>query len=124
MKRHLLTLAVALVAGLFLTAGDAHACHKKKCRKSCEPRPCVVVCEPCPPPPSPPPSGEPCRPKKKCGRFSGGLCHKKKRECAPAPCATVAYVSHPAPQVYYYAAPSGQAIGSPQGAPTKQMPAG
>lgn len=127
MRRHLLTFALAAVAGLLLTAGDAQACHRKKCKSSCEPAPCapVVACEPCPPPPCPPaPCAEPCAPKKKgCGLFSGGLCFKKKAKpaCEPAPCAQVyvAYVA-PAPQ-YHHVAPSPQTWAAPQAGP-KAMP--
>ena len=136
MKRHLLTFAVAALAGLLLSAGSAQACHKRKCRSSCEPAPCAQpapcakpVCQPCPPPPCPPePCAKPCRPKLKLNL--GGLCGKK-RGCepacapAPAPCGqvvTVAYTSYAAPQ-WQHVAPSGQAAhAAPQAVPAKQMP--
>ena len=116
MRRHLLTLALAGVFGVF-AASDASACHKIRCGHT--PAPCVVV-EPCPPPVCEPTPV--CAPAPKCGLFKhlGGcghkkfkmpsLCHKK-AFCAPAPvvCETT-YA--PAPVVY--AAPQASAQGSPQ----------
>jgi hypothetical protein len=115
MRRSLMTLALAGLFGALLTAGEAQACHKKRCTPACAPAPCVQpvvqVCQPCPPP-CPPPVCEPvCAPApKRCGlvhrtgcghqrRARLSLCHKKPA-CPPAPCA--------APVVY--AAP----IASPQ----------
>ncbi len=50
MKRHLLTLVLSGLVGSFVLAGNAEACHKKKC--TCAPAPtcAVVVPAPCPPP--------------------------------------------------------------------------
>ena len=79
MRRSLLTLAASSALGLFATADASACCHKKK----------AVCAEPvaCAPAPT-------CAPaKKKCGLFGGGgggLCHKKKVACAPAPCETYA----------------------------------
>ena len=100
--RHLFTLTLGGLLGVCLLAGDASACHKKKC---CAPAP-VVCYQPVPVTCAP----VSCAPRKKCGLFSG-LCHKK--TCAPAPCVTVVTCNY-APT--YYAAPmaSGQYYGSPQ----------
>src|SRR5271165_5910348 len=119
MKRHLLTLVLSGLVGSLVLAGNAEACHKKKC--TCAPAPCAVaVCAPapCPAPapvcaPAPCPAPVPvcaptCAPKKHCGLFGGfkgfGLgCHRKATVCAEpvaAPCETVAY-SAPV----YYSAP-------------------
>jgi hypothetical protein len=72
MMRHLTTFALAGILGSLLMAGNAEACHKKKC--VCAP----VVCAPAPvicyqPAPCPRPVKVACAPKiKKCG--GGGLC--------------------------------------------------
>jgi hypothetical protein len=122
MKRHLMTLILSGIVGSLVLAGDAEACHKRKCGHVPAPAPCVVVAEPCPPPcPPPAPVCEPtCAPKKKCGLFAGfkGFklgCHKKAVVCAepcpaPAPCGDVVYaapVTYAAPAVH--SSPQGSA---------------
>src|SRR5271157_1305087 len=69
MKRHLLTLVLSGLVGSLVLAGNAEACHKKKC--TCAPAPCAVAA-PCPAP------APPCT-------------------CAPAPCAVAAPCPAPAP---------------------------
>jgi hypothetical protein len=79
--RHLSTLALAGLFGSLLLAGDASACHKKKCAcpapaPVCAPAP-VMVCAPAPV----------CAPKKTCHfkmpkMTMPKLCHKK-ATCAP-----------------------------------------
>ena len=110
MMRHLTTFALAGILGSLLMAGNAEACHKRKC--TCAPVVCApVVCA----------TGRlpltsrlrsPCALKvKKCGGggLLAGLCHKK-AACAPASCATpVAYAYN-----YTVATPSGQYMGTPQ----------
>lgn len=108
MKRHLMTLVLSGVVGSLVLAGNAEACHKKKC--TCAPAPICAVVEPAPCPPPAPVCEPTCAPKKKCGLFAHmkGMklgCHHKKAVCAePAPCCeTVAYsapVSYSAPAVY------------------------
>jgi hypothetical protein len=108
-------LLIPALLGVSLLAGDASACcHKKKA--ACAPAP---VCEVAPAPaPCPAPVAE-CVPAKKHGcfghmkmpKFGGGLCHKKKAVCAPAPVECAA----PAP-----CAPCGAPMGSPQVVPTGQ----
>ena len=117
MKRHLLTLVLSGLVGSLVLAGNAEACHKKRC--TCAPAPCAVaVCAPAPtcvvaapaPCPAPAPVCEPtCAPKKHCGLFGGfkGFklgCHKKAVCAAPvAPCETVVYsapVCYSVPTVY------------------------
>lgn len=103
--RHLFTLVLGGLLGVGLLAGDASACHKKKCGGGCAPVACVqpapVVC---------PRPVKTCAPKvKKCG----GLFHHKKscNTCTPVvACNTVSYNS------YTYAAPmpSGQTYAAPQ----------
>ncbi len=122
MKRHLLTLVLSGLVGSLVLAGNAEACHKKRC--TCAPAPCAVaVCAPAPtcvvaqpaPCPAPAPVCEPtcCAPKKHCGFFEGfkGFrlgCHRRATVCAEpvaapcAPCETVAYYSAPV----YYSAPA------------------
>ncbi|MGP0062690.1 MAG: hypothetical protein ACLQGP_03690 [Isosphaeraceae bacterium] len=110
MMRHLTTLVLAGVLGTLVMAGNAEACHKKKC--ACAPAP--VACAPAPvvrkvhcalP-------VKTCAPKvKKCGGggLFAGLCHK--RPVATVACATpvsYAYSSYPT------VAPSGQYIATPQ----------
>jgi len=107
MKRHLLTLVLSGLVGSLVLAGNAEACHKKRC--TCAPAPTCVVAAPAPCP-APAPVCEPtCAPKKHCGLFGGfkGFklgCHKKAVCAAPvAPCETVAYsapVYYSAPAVY------------------------
>lgn len=119
MRRHVLTLAMAGLFGLLLTAGEASACHKKaRC-----PKPCAPVVDCCPVPacePAPICEPAPCRKKARCGLFKGGLfkgglCRKKPKDrcpepCPPAPCATPVY--------YSVVTPSGQAVyPAPQGMP-------
>jgi len=113
MKRHLLTLVLSGLVGSLVLAGNAEACHKKKC--TCAPAPCAVaVCAPAPCPAPAPVCAPTCAPKKHCGLFGGfkgfGLgCHRKATVCAEpvavpcAPCETVAYsapVYYSAPAVY------------------------
>jgi hypothetical protein len=123
-----MTLALAGLLGLVLSAGEARACHKKsRCPKPCAP---VVECAPAPVCYEPAPVCEPAPCKKKksgCGLLSGGLFkrHKKAKAChepcggsyGPAPCGTPVY--------YSGVAPSGQSIyAAPQGmpaAPSKQV---
>jgi hypothetical protein len=117
MTKHLTTLALAGTLGVFLLAGDAQACHMRKCNRSCAG---AVACAPAPVACQPAPT---CAPRqKKCGgglfaKCGGGMlagCFKKK-SCgpAPAPCTTVAYNYAP---TYTYAAPvtSGPYYGTPQ----------
>jgi hypothetical protein len=120
MMRHLTTFALAGILGSLLMAGNAEACHKKKC--ACAP----VVCAPAPvicyqPAPCPRPVKVACAPKvKKCGGggLFAGLCHKK-QACAPAPCGTpVAYAYN-----YPTVAPTGQYIGTPQTGGMPPVPA-
>jgi hypothetical protein len=101
MKRHLMTLILSGFMGSMVLAGNAEACHKKKC--TCAPTTCAVIAPaPCPPP------APVCAPRaKKCG---GGLfAHCKgikfgHKKCAPAPCGvTVVYsgpVTYSAPVTY------------------------
>ena len=116
MKRHLLTLVLSGLVGSFVLAGNAEACHKKKC--TCAPAPCAVVEAVAAPCPAPAPVCEPtCAPKKKCGLFAHmkGMklgCHKTAVCAKPvAPCETVAYsapVYYSAPAVYSSAQVSAQ----------------
>ena len=48
MKRHLLTLVLSGLVGSFVLAGNAEACHKKRC--TCAPAPACVVAAPSPSP--------------------------------------------------------------------------
>jgi len=110
MKRHLLTLVLSGLVGTLVLAGNAQACHKKRC--TCAPAPCVVAVAVAAPCPAPVPVCEPtCAPKRHCGLFAGfkGFrlgCHKKAvcAEPVAAPCCeTVAYsapVYYSAPPVY------------------------
>ena len=119
MKRHLLTLVLSGLVGSLVLAGDAQACHMKKCHHAPAPTCAVVEPAPCPAPPPAPVCEPTCAPKvKKCGLFSHfkGIklgCHKKaacaRLRCAspPQPLAalreTVAYsapVTYSAPAVY------------------------
>jgi len=106
MKRHLLTLVLSGLVGSFVLAGNAEACHKKRC--NCAPPPCAVaVAAPCP---APAPVCKPaCAPKEHHALFAcfKGIklgCHRKAVCAEPvAPCATVAYsapVYYSAPPVY------------------------
>jgi hypothetical protein len=119
MMRHLTTLVLTGVLGTLVLAGNAEACHKKRCAcaapVACAP---VMVCQRPAPPPKPVVCPKPvvmktCAPKvKKCGH--GGLFAKlfHKKSCAPAParCATpVAYA-----QTYTTVVPSGQFMAAPQ----------
>ena len=109
MKRHLLTLVLSGLVGSLVLAGNAEACHKKKC--TCAPAPCAVaVAAPCP---APAPVCDPtCAPKKHCGLFGGfkGFrlgCHRRATVCAEpvaAPCAPCETVAYSAP--VYYSAPA------------------
>ena len=107
--RHLTTLALGGILSVYLLAGDAEACHKKKCGCAAP-----VVCAPAPVTCVRPVTTA-CAPRvKKCGGggLLAGLCHKKP-SCAPAPCATVVAYNY-APT--YYGAPmaSGQYYPTPQ----------
>jgi len=111
MKRHLLTLVLSGLVGSLVLAGNAEACHKKKC--TCAPAPCAVaVCAPAPCPAPAPVCAPTCAPKKHCGLFGGfkgfGLgCHRKATVCAEpvaAPCAPCETVAYSAP--VYYSAPA------------------
>jgi hypothetical protein len=125
--RKLATLCLAGVLGVLLTAGDASACHKKRCHCAPAPEPCVTV-TPCPPP------VVVCEVKvkkvkgcHKCGGPKHGLlggCHKKQAACAPAPCAAPVTYAYAAPQAFV--APTSQAIAAPQGitVPGKATPQG
>ncbi len=128
MKRHLLTLVLSGLVGSLVLAGNAQACHKKRCTCApapcavavCAPAPCAVaVCAPAPcavaaPCPAPAPVCEPtcCAPRKHCGLFGGfkgfGLgCHRRATVCAQpvaAPCAPCETVAYSAP--VYYSAPA------------------
>ena len=111
MMRQLTALAVVGFLGVAL-AGNAEACHKKKCGGGCGTTTACVPVVTCPQPvacAAPVNSGCGHR-ARKCG--GGGLfagCHKKKA-CAPAPCAApVAYAYN-----YTTVAPSGQYMGTPQ----------
>jgi hypothetical protein len=111
MKRHLLTLVLSGLVGSLVLAGNAEACHKRRC--TCAPAPCAVaVCAPAPCP-APAPVCEPtCAPKKHCGLFGGfkGFrlgCHRRATVCAEpvaAPCAPCETVAYSAP--VYYSAPA------------------
>jgi len=112
MKRHLLTLVLSGLVGSLVLAGNAEACHKRRC--TCAPAPCAVaVCAPAPCP-APAPVCEPtcCAPKKHCGLFEGfrGFrlgCHRRATCCAEpvaAPCAPCETVAYSAP--VYYSAPA------------------
>jgi len=130
MKRHLLTLVLSGLVGSLVLAGNAEACHKRRCT-CCAPAPCAVVvaapcpapapvCAPCPAPApvcapacAPAPVCEPtCAPKKHCGLFGGfrGFrlgCHRRATCCAEpvaAPCAPCETVAYSAP--VYYSAPA------------------
>ena len=108
MKRHLLTLVLSGLVGSLVLAGNAEACHKKKC--TCAPAPCAVAVAEAAPSPAPAPVCEPtCAPKQHHALFAcfKGIklgCHKKAVCAEPvAPCETVAYsapVSYSAPTVY------------------------
>ncbi len=94
MMRQLSALAVVGILGAAL-AGDAEACHKKKCGGGCAP---VVVSYA-------QPAYSSCGHKaKKCG----GGCHKKKTACYTTVVAYNNYASYPT------VAPSGQYMGTPQ----------
>ncbi len=110
MKRHLLTLVLSGLVGTLVLAGDAQACHKKRC--NCAPAPTCAVVEPAHCCPAPAPVCEPtCAPKRHIALFAcfKGIklgCHKAAPACAApvaAPCETVAYaapVYYSAPTVY------------------------
>ncbi len=119
MMRHLSTLVFTGVLGTLVMAGNAEACHKKRC--ACvAPVSCTPVVAVCPRPVPPPPPVVRCKPVvvktcapkvKHCG--GGGLlarlCHKK--TCAPPPCST------PVAYAYNYGTPvvpSGQYMAAPQ----------
>jgi hypothetical protein len=100
MKRYLMTLILSGFVGSLVLAGNAEACHKKRC--ACAPAPTCAVVEPAPcPPPAPVCEPVACAPKKKCGLFScfkGIKLGHHKKACAepcpaPAPCETVAYTA-------------------------------
>ncbi len=101
--RNLKTLALAGVIGVFALAGDASACHKKKC--AC-PTTTTVVCA------APAPVVE-CAPAKKCHmpKMPKMGCHKK----AVATCAPVAYAAPASYAAPTYASPQASAQASGQG---------
>jgi hypothetical protein len=115
MMRHLTTLVLSGISGSIVLAGNAEACHRKRCvcRTSVAclaPAPMVYV-QPaysvCPTP-CVRPAACCCAPRyRRCGGggLFGGLCHK--RSAIAVACA--------APVYYGYAgAPSGQYVASPQ----------
>jgi hypothetical protein len=109
MMRHLTKLALAGALGVFLLAGDANACHKKRCGGGCAPQPVCYqrASHGCGQ------HGKPC-----CG---GVLFHK--RGCGN--CARPVVACNYAPVYgggYSYGAPmaSGQYMGTPQ-VPGKSM---
>ena len=108
MKRHLLTLVLSGLVGSLVLAGNAQACHKKRCTCASAPTCAVAVAAPCP---APAPVCEPtCAPRRHLNLFAcfKGLklgCHKRAvcAESVAAPCETVAYsapVYYSAPPVY------------------------
>jgi hypothetical protein len=119
MKRHLMTLAFAALAGSFLLTSSAQACHKRKTACAapapvCAPAP--VVCA------APAPVCAPARAKHGHGfknpmkGMKLGHGHKKAAPvCAPAPCEQVVYSAPAQYAAPIYAAPqaSGQ-YASPQ----------
>jgi hypothetical protein len=126
MTRHLTTLILSGILGSIVLAGNAEACHKKRCGcaapPTCAPPAPVVRVEPvvCARPapcPKPAPCARPvatCAPRvKKCGGCGlgglfAGLCHKK--PVAVVACATpVSYGYSTGPVV-----PSGQYLPTPQ----------
>jgi hypothetical protein len=137
MRRQLLTLAVASVFGLALSAASAQACCHKGHRSCGTPAPCAAApaCEPCAAPVMACEPAPTCAPKKKCGLFGGGggLCHKRRNACAPAcepaptPCVGTVTYAAPVHYGYTYAAPQAtyaapqNAVAAPQ-APGKGMP--
>ncbi len=105
--RNLKTLAFAGLFGTLMLAGDASACHKKKCAcpapapVACAPAP-VVACAPAP---------------KKCHMKMPKMKHHAKATCAP-----VAYAAAPvAYATQGYSSPQGYA--TPQSAPMGTMQA-
>ncbi len=127
MMRHLTMVALGGLLSSFLLAGNAEACHKNKCNRTCA---APVACAPAPvvcvqPAPCPRPvKVASCAPKpKKCGLggLFAGLCHKK-QNCAPVAVACTTVVYHYAP-TYSTAAPMPSAqypVATPQ-APGKSM---
>ena len=87
MKRHLLTLVLTGLVGSLVLAGDAQACHLKKCHHAA---PTCAVVEPAALPPRPRSVSQPVSPRSRsvvCSRTSRDStlgCHKK-AACEPAP---------------------------------------
>lgn len=111
MRRPVLTLAIAAVLGLALTAGEASACHKKKkCATPCpEPVACVPTPAPCP---TPEPVACAPAPKKKCFGGMKMFGHKKnKAACAEMVAYEAAPAYHHAPAPVYSTGQSGHASG-------------
>ena len=107
--RNLKTIAFAGLIGVFALAGDASACHKKKC--AC-PTTTTVVCAPAPVVECVPAPVVECAPAKKKCCFKMPKMHMPKLGChKKAECAPVAYeTTYGAPTTY--ASPQGYA--SPQ----------
>lgn len=120
--RHLSTLALGGLLGVFLMAGDAEACHKNRCGATCaQPVACVqpapVACaRPAPVACARRPAPVACaRPVKTCApraKKCGGLFHNKSK-CST--CAAPVVACNYAP-TYGYQAPmaTGQAYPTPQ----------
>lgn len=107
MMRHLTALAVVGFLGVAL-AGNAEACHKKKCGGGCgQTTACVTVVSYCQPVACAAPARGCGHKARRCG--GGGLCHKKNRNvCYTTP------VAYNYGGGYNMAAPSGQYMGTPQ----------
>lgn len=120
MRSNILTLAIAAVFGLFLTAGDAQACHKKiRCAAptpACVPAP---VCAPvaCAAPVKKCHFSLPKLPKMKCFKMPKiSLCHKSAPVCEAGP---VCGSCESYPSAQSYSAP--QSYSSPQSYSTPQI---
>jgi hypothetical protein len=120
MRRTVMSLAIAGLFGLVLSAGHAQACHRKsRCAEPCAP---VVKCAPAPIcKPAPVCEPAPCKKRKSgCGLLSGGLFkgHRKAKSCHK-PCAEPCGAPACGGTVHYAVAiPSGQAVyAAPQGMP-------
>lgn len=128
MTRQLTALAVVGILG-FALAGNAEACHKKKCGGGCgNTTACVTTATYVPPAACAAPARSGCGHKaRKCGGGGGGLCHKKNRNtCNATPVAYNCggyggggygggyYGGGYAGGGYTTVAPSGQYMGTPQ----------
>lgn len=122
MTRQLTALAVVGILG-FALAGNAEACHKKKCGGGCgNTTACVTTVTCVQPAACAAPARSGCGHKaKRCGG-GGGLCHKKNRNaCSSMPVAyncggayAGAYGGGAYAGAYTTVAPSGQYMGTPQ----------